>query len=544
MLRLLIVDDEEIITNGLYEVFRRLMPERLDVCKAYSAREALDWMSRTRIDIVMTDIAMPGMNGLELSEQIISNWPRCRVILLTGHNDFNYAYRAIQIPKVRYLLKTEGYGKVTETVQDVLEDIHLGNLESRILEQSREQLHAYQWLAQGDYMRQLLQESRARCSGMDVLIQDFHNLKIPLDPNRSVILILGRLKFPEGLSSTDRNGLFASISGTWDSFLSDKATCIGIVDKYEDMIWFLQPLQAEGEGEADSFTRYLEGTLELFQEECYETVGLSIGLTISSTCCGWKDVTQQYEALRQLQQFKIGEGISIIKHGCSFAPDGISGKEGFASVQRIDIMAAHLESGRAEPFLQQLNEMTNVALGEPDHVQLAIEMYYSIALMLYSCVNRMGLQGRIDEYGKVLRLDDHPSMKDGFMYLRRLAESIFHFKQMNDRDRTSLVIDRICQFVEDHLSEDLSLVRLAESHYFNPSYLSRFFKQEKGINLSDYIDKCKVRKAKELLRDGELKVRDVACAVGYEAAHSFTRFFKKVTGMTPQEYRDTLPLKG
>ncbi len=84
MYRLLIVDDEEIITDSLYDVFCSLLPDELDVCKAYSGTEAIEWMSRTRIDIVLTDISMPGLNGLELIERIQGYWPRCKVIFFNG----------------------------------------------------------------------------------------------------------------------------------------------------------------------------------------------------------------------------------------------------------------------------------------------------------------------------------------------------------------------------------------------------------------------------------------------------------------------------
>lgn len=182
MYRLLIVDDEDIITDGLYEVFNRYHPERLDVCKAYSAKEALDWMSRTRIDIVLTDIAMPGMNGLELSEEIQKYWPRCRVVFLTGHSEFEYAYRAIQMTNVRYVLKTEGYGKVIDTVQAVLDEMDRARHDSLLLEQSREQLLAYRFMAQGDYMRHLLQNSRVLCRDAEVMVREFGKLDIGLDP--------------------------------------------------------------------------------------------------------------------------------------------------------------------------------------------------------------------------------------------------------------------------------------------------------------------------------------------------------------------------
>lgn len=542
MYRLLIVDDEEIITNGLYEVFNRFMPEKLDVYKAYSAKEALEWMSRTRIDIVMTDIAMPGMNGLELSEEIVKYWPRCRVIFLTGHSDFDYAYRAIQLTNVRYLLKTEGYAKVADTVKSVLDEIVRGNLENQLLEQSREQLQTYQLMAQGDYMRHHLQESELIGEYMSLVEEEFRKLRIELDPTQEVVMVLGRLAYPEGKTYLERNDLMNLTQVLANTYLSEKTRSIGIVDKQGDLIWFIQP-HSNTENRIDGhLITYLEGTLELIQESCQTSLGLTIGFTISGTSFPWQQVTQQYERLRQLQHLRVGDGIAMIVRDYPESISSMSAKEGVVTIQKAELMAAHLEAGKSIQFLKELDDLSQAALQHNVNIQYSIEAYYSVALMLYISINRLGLQGQIDEHGKLMRLDDHPSMREGFCYLKATAQAIFHYKQTDERDRTSLVTDRICQYIEDNLSEDLSLVRLAEIHYFNPSYLSRFFKQESGINLSDFIDRCRVKKAKELLRDGNMKVRDVAVEVGYEAAHSFTRFFKKVTGMTPQEYRDTLSI--
>jgi two-component system, response regulator YesN len=107
MYRLLIADDEEIIVNGLYDIFSNLENLELDVYKAYSGEEAIQWLGRTRIDIALTDINMPEIDGLQLLDEIKKRWSWCRVIFLTGHSEFNYAYKAIQYSNVRYLLKTE-----------------------------------------------------------------------------------------------------------------------------------------------------------------------------------------------------------------------------------------------------------------------------------------------------------------------------------------------------------------------------------------------------------------------------------------------------
>src|SRR5690625_8000837 len=102
MYRILIVDDEQLITDALYDVIRQLMPDELDVYKAYSGKEALEWMERTRIEMILTDISMPGVSGLELVDQSQELRPRCEVILLTGYDHLHYDYPAIHMQEGRY----------------------------------------------------------------------------------------------------------------------------------------------------------------------------------------------------------------------------------------------------------------------------------------------------------------------------------------------------------------------------------------------------------------------------------------------------------
>ncbi len=540
MYRLLIVDDEEIITDSLYEVFQQMMAGKLDVCRAYSAKEALDWLARTRIDIILTDIRMPGMSGLELSEEIRVYWPRCRIIFLTGYSEFHYAYQAIQMPSVRYLLKTEGYSKVTDTVQEVIDELDHSRQIRQRLDQSKERLEALELLAQGEYFRQMLLESDTLAATDTLLGHDFAHLNIAFNPQAPVALALGRLASPHGLSYIEQSERLRSVRLIWDSYMKEQTLSLGIVDKHGDLIWFVQPAAHVEDKLGGHLIRYLEGTLEMVQEACFHSQALPISFTLSGSPCRWSSITEQYERLRKLQQMKLGDGIPVIVKDRVEAEEVASGREGQMLSYRASQLEAHLEGGREQEFIEGLDQLEQYVLHRGDNVQMAVEGYYAAALLLFSHINRLGHYQRISEAGKLMRLDDHASMREGFSYLRQIAKALFGLKKLEARDRTELVIDRICHYIESHLCEELSLVKLAEIHYFNPSYLSRLFKQERGVNLSEYIDKCRIRKAKELLREPEFKVRDVALRVGYEAAHSFTRFFKKVTGMTPQEYRDSL----
>lgn len=541
--RLLIVDDEDIITDSLYEVFHRLMPEKLDVCKAYSAKEALQWMSRTRIDIVLTDISMPGMNGLELSDEIQAFWPRCKVIFLTGFSEFDYAYKAIQMPKVRYLLKTEGYDKVTATVQEVIQEIEHENQMSKMLEQSQEQFYALEQMAQGDYIRHLLQKSLNLEETR--LIDEFRKMNIGLDPELPVFLVIGHLCYPDGTTYIERSSLLTNARMIWNSYLSEKTRHIGIVDKQGDLLWLLQPSESADEKFYNHFVRYLEGTLELIQETCLQSLGLPVACTISGTPCAWDVMNRQYERLRQLQLMKIdGDGMTIILtdrgEQLEDSIEQLQRKEEGHISSKAEMLAAFLEAGKADKFGEIFEELSTSMLQANSPVKRTIEMYYSIALVLLSYINRSGLCLEIHDYRKLMRLDEYASMKEAVHYLKQVIDQLFQVKSSEKKENASSVIGNICEYINEHLSEDLSLVRLAEINYFNPSYLSRFFKQECGVNLSEFIDNCRVRRAKELLKEDDLKVREVAALVGYEAAHSFTRFFKKATGMTPQEYRDAL----
>lgn len=543
MYRLLIVDDEEIITDGLYDAFSGLIPDKLDVYKVYSATAALDWLSRTRIDIVLTDIRMPGMSGLEMSEQIREFWPRSKIVFLTGYSEFDYAYKALQIPGTRYLLKTEGFDKIIETVKEVLQEIEQGNKLSELLEQSREQRDTAEMAAQGDYLRHLLQDSGAWCADAHRLGMDFSKLGICLDAESPVMLVLGRLAYPEGSSYMEQRELLDASRVIWNSYLEQKACYAWMSDRHGDLLWLLQPRDYAAEAvlwAGGHFPRYLEGTLELIQDACRQTLDLPVAFTVSGAACAWTELSGQYGRLHRLQQVKIGEGIPMVQIDRAGRPEADSIREaGVRLHQRVENLAAHLDAGRQERFAETLEEIRD-GIHTGMSVEEATELYYTVALVLLSHMNRYELYNLVHEYGKLMRLDEHTSLKEGIYYLEHAAAGLFERRSSAEKARSSEVIGRICDYIHSHLGEDLSLVRLAELHYFNPSYLSRFFKQEKGINLSEYIDQCRAAKAKELLGNEALKIRDVALHVGYEAHHSFTRFFKKNTGMTPQEYRESI----
>jgi len=534
MYRLLIVDDEAVITDGLFEVFGKFDLE-LDLCKAYSGIEALELMNRCRVDIVLTDIRMPGMDGLQLMERIRRDWPHCKVIFLTGYNDFDYVYKAIQNPGVSYLLKTEGYKVVKEKVRAAVRELDEELLMKDLVHRSKERSLTLDALLQGEYVRYLMKSPREP----EELQVDFERLQIRLNPCMPVMVALGVLHIAAKKGSfLDRQESALRVKLLADSFLEGKAKQLTVLDRYNDVLWLIQP--AEGAFPSDDkAARYLEGIFELIEQSCAESLQVSLAVTLAGESVPWNGLSNAYERLRQLQSVRVGDGKHMVQTVTLRDASGSSstGKARYrSSIEEMDRMSVHLESGRREEFMELLDGIED-AVREAADPAYAMERYYSVALVLLSQHNRLHLNEQANGKG-VMNFDEHASWSDGFAYLRQVADQLFSHRRSGEINRAAQAVTHIRNYIEEHLHEDLSLVRLAERSYFNPSYLSRLFKQECGFNLSEYIEERRIKKAKELLKTHELKIAEVGAKVGYAAPHSFTRFFKKLTGVTPQEFRD------
>ena len=136
MHRLLIADDEEIIVKWLLKLFESR--DDLEILVAYSGLEALGILNRTKIDVFLSDIRMPGMNGMQLLEIISRDWPQCRVVFLTGHGEFDYVYNAIHHENVSFLLKTETDEVIVDTVEKSIQSIERSYRDQELVNKANE----------------------------------------------------------------------------------------------------------------------------------------------------------------------------------------------------------------------------------------------------------------------------------------------------------------------------------------------------------------------------------------------------------------------
>ncbi|MBB6673799.1 response regulator transcription factor [Cohnella nanjingensis] len=545
MHRLLIVDDEPYIVDGLFELFAGLPHLELDVCRAYSPIEALEWLERARIDIVLTDIRMPLMNGIELQKKINRQWPRCKVIFLTGYDDFAYIQEALRNGIVDYVLKTEYDEAIVKSVEQAIHTL-AGEMRSEqiVVEARAQMIHALPALQKEYLLGFLADEVPANRLDSGWLKE----LKIALNPEEPCMLVVGRVdRWEDGATYSDMGLLMYAVQNVAKEYFGNWRFQPVLADR-KTFIWFIQTETAT-EGREEKTDSFVHGTLESVQATCRELLKLPISLAAGSSFVPFGKLPAAYVQLKKILNLGLGQANEMLLTDRWYAANDLQSdgdhRSGAGEPDRekwrkqISELEKCLENSQQEQFGKHLDQLQAAILTEPYRYGLLLESYYSVMTLLLSHLNEPGadLASAID-LDKLTRFDQHGSAAEAFRYLRVASEVLFDRKRDELDERTSWVTERINRYIAANLDQDLSLTKLSEQVYLNPTYLSRFYKQTMGIGLSDYIAEARVKKSMELLRDPKYKIHEIGAVVGYASAPYFTTFFKRMTQMTPQEYRD------
>jgi two-component system response regulator YesN len=549
MYRLLIVDNEPNIVRGLHILFQEVSTLELDIYCAYSAEEALSALVRIKIDIVLSDIRMPGMSGLDLQQRILEQWPRCKIIFLTGYNDFTYVQSAFRQGSVDYLLKTDGEEKIVSAVEkaalDLAEELEM----QQMIENARDKMHLAAPVLLREFLLNIVEGEKLPGGFKQEL---FAKLNVPLSPNDPLLLVLGRIDaWPEGMLSTDRALFIYAIQNIVEEYLSE-CHLISVTYDRNQLIWFIQPRLRTDlvlEEAWEKTIRFVHGTMDPIQATCKSLLKLAVSFAMASRECQWPSSSITFANLKKVLILGLGQGQEMLL--TDFAINDLSKQLPVASdkplnyprqkMNPIGLLEAYLESGQKTQFFQRYHEMMALTENELHLYSYIIETYYSIAVFFLVYINKWGLSEPVAaklDFDKLMKFEAHGSWIAAVQYLEKVANYLFNLKEEEKEARTHQLVSQVKHYIEAHLSGDVSLAKLAEVVYLNPTYLCRLYKQITGGGLTEYITTVRLSKAMELLKIPHLKVQDIARTIGFDSASYFGRFFKKEMNMTPQEYRE------
>lgn len=535
MYSVLIVDDEKMIRDDVYGLLSMEESLELDLTMAASGVEAQAILEKRKIDIVIMDINMPQMSGLELYDIVRERWPFCKVIFLTGYSDFDYVYKVHKHAK--YVLKAEEDEKILEALRESVEEIENSLLLERLTDLQREQQKKPLLHERSMFLRELFEgyRSLSQLTG-ELSVQ----LGINLDPEKEVYYLLLRHEawycenYQEQQNSTQ--DCYQLLERYFLDFMR------GAFFEYNKnyIVLLLQPEKLLHE---ETIVKMLAGAGELFQKALKKNLGRTVSILVGERPVTLSQLLQEFIGICDRMIWLSGE--ELVQEGLqkeALAKETLPEHKKQELMQMLWRLEYYLEGMEEENSLNVLRQLqTELQSVKSMHDLFALEAYCTISSRLIGWIKRLELHEELAFRVGTLNLYNvsmHANWQDAFGYLRHVAESIFSLKNQSVEKQTEDVVNQVKKYIVEHLDGDTSLYNLAEQVHFSQEYLLRIFKKKEGITILQYINDLKLAAAKQLLTDSELQVREIADRLGFASQGYFGRFFRNKTGLTPNAYRE------
>lgn len=542
-MRLLIVDDEHYIVNYMASLIEEHMSAALDVYKCYSGIDALKLLETVKMDIILMDIHMPGLSGLEAASQIAEMLPDCRIIFLTAYDNFEHIYESDKLNHSRYLLKTESDEVILEEISNTVEELKAEADKLHLLSEAQQKTLLLTHLLQQNILKGILAGQDA-----DKLKKELHlaGSDFVLDLRRPVYLIYTQIHYKTLAESRLNDSTYTLeylqlvrrlLAGKFNFSMLDMGN--------GTMFWFFQPI-ASFSAEFD----FLKNVANDFCDYCDSTLHRHVTTVLYPNASDWNDVCTYFHTMQQYADSSVCAVPLIYSSVNVLEEDNLKSCLRGESVRSIDHtlierrsqeLSFYLYQDSKEEYFDILKELRLFCIQlKSMHDISAIRIYTSISLTLLNYIDLYHLQEKIISKIALYPLyyiHDFSSWQDAFNYLETLSVHIFDILSSKKSDKNEWLINKVKFYIKEHLTESLTLTTISRLVNYNEAYVSRLFKQLTGMGLSEYISSERIKKAQHLLATTNDSMQNIAAATGFDTAQYFSIVFKKISGISPSEYR-------
>ena len=528
--QLVLVDDKKDIVQGIAAGVD-WREKGGEVTCFYNGRDALAHILEHHPDMVITDIRMPYLDGLELAKEATKVYGDIRFIILTGYDDFSYAREALRLGVVEYLSKPVRLEAIEELVDKGLELARKKRQEKQgqaaIKRQYKKSLPSLrsQWFTA--FLR------RSQDAGKKELEEKFKELEISLSLENFVAAVVEldvMERDDQSETEEDVSLIHYAIENIGKELLEKEFPCEAFRCSARRTV-LLMNYEEEKNPIVSQYELY--SLLARLQKmiESYFHVSLSVGIggrypSISDIS---RSYTQAVEALEQ--KFYSGRGsiLSIFD-----MPDQMKESADGYPYECQDELIAAVRKGSLEEGLGVLGAYFQVLrkLTSTRPAVIRDKMAHFLLRICHECENgeEIKIADLLNEFEKRKTLDGIEEWMTGFItYLTNQAEE----QAVSDIRRNIL---KVKAYIDENFAENVSLKKMSEFVYISQSYLSFSFKEIVGTNFNDYVTRVRMERAKELLCSSDYKVYEVCEMVGYRDKKYFSDLFKKYTGMLPKEW--------
>lgn len=520
MYNVLLVDDEELDLEGM----KRFIPwselgmeVKGCVNNALSACEVLEQHS---IDILVSDVNMPYMSGLELARIALQRKPKIRIIFVSGYQEFSYVQQALSLKAYSYVLKPMEDSELIASLMKVKRDL---DEEHKL----REVEEAYQDLipiAKSDMLLRLFEgEDTLDREFMDKLMRahDLHRLKWPVRVAVMELDLVSRI--------SDRNQTNLEGSRLFMKQLHE-ATDRGGHVPYCKLSPHRVALLLEAEGIRDTITRILD----LAQRRVSASVTTGLGSPVHSS-------VQLYESY--LQAIQAVEGKMFLGKGGVINYEDISVEPVMLDFRMLDAhMNALMKAVKDYELVQIHDELEkmfrSVTSLRSKYTVQNLTSYFIWKLDQYLSTINENLFELLDidirKLDILLQFETISDIRQWLLYrVFEISEKLHYKHNTND----SPFIRNVIKTIKERMRENITIKDIAQQFSFSPSYFGYLVREKSGYTFNELLVQMRMERACELLKMPGMKIYEISDKVGYRHLPYFSRQFKEKFGMTPLEYR-------
>lgn len=534
MLRVFLAEDESIIRETLRDTVPWEKYGYTFVGESGDGEMALPLIRQTKPDVLIADIRMPFMDGLALSKLVLQEFPEMKIIIISGYDEFEYAQQAIGLGVERYLLKPISKNTLLSVLEEVKGKIEGERERQNYLVQFRQEAQDYEQYAR----RRFFEEIAAGQLTVQQIYEKADKLDLDLRSEAYTVMYFSIMPEKQGVTESYSEPSARIRDGLVGHFL-----------KYPEYILFRYNLTTYAvliKGQADSIEMHVEKCVDTVRRQ-YESGGVELNwhVAVSRPTRRLSMLPGCFEEVARLWAYR-----HILPNQHLLNSDTVSFLAGSTCEDALDELdVTKLEPGVLMGVLESANaqELTNfvdeylLSMGEAlASLPFCNYLMLSARFTATSYVRSLGMAQ--EDFIKSLGCLELMSRKVTPVELRHyLGEVLLRAIEFRDKaagKQYKSLLKQAALYIDENFSdEELSLNKVAKKVNISPNYLSAVFSQEMGMTFVEYVTAKRMDRAKELLRQGELRSGEVAAAVGYRDPHYFSFLFKKTQGCTPRDYR-------
>lgn len=538
-MNILIVDDEPMIREWFQMTVERLGQEYAIAGEASDGEEALRFCEKHAVDLVVTDVKMPGMNGLELLKRLKEMKPGLRVVIFSSYSEFQFAAEALKLGAREYMLKAEiTLKELGGILTRIKREMEMEQGERMEVSSLRTMLNQNELALRTAYFRELL-DGKSVAETEERFEEQMRLFRTPLAAKNLTLLAVSLIRDGEGEKSIrlrEPKLLELAVTNIIDETLQNEIGNGCSLLLRDDTYVVLANADATG---MKSRREMLLIAASRIAEHLSKFLGAEAAIGISTTYSRLSYLVGQLrEALEASEQDLFYGERSIVFPPAASEPHAAAGE-----VYALrDEFRSRMESGQFGLAGERLKELLDKLGAEK---ALVPKQARAVVLeLVYIAIGKArqigGVSAELDEvYGNA----PYEIQRLSYRRLRDWAiASIGNIQDWIDRHRKKYgeATQRAIDYIRARFSNDPTLQEVADHVHLSRTYFSELFKKETGMNFNEFLIQVRLEHAKRLLSERAMRVSEVAERVGYGNASYFIKVFKKQFGVSPYEYMESL----